>query len=72
MSYAGAHSNFTILVLRHRSVGPWSTTTTQFLSSNSTLPYHFGSGTSVGPSLTVLSLGSSNNNANNITIIFMS
>ena len=33
MSYAGAHSNFSLLDLRHRAVGPWSTTTTQFLTS---------------------------------------
>jgi len=36
MSYTGAYSNFSLLVLRHRAVGPWSTTTTQFLSSNRT------------------------------------
>jgi len=34
MSYAGTYSNFSLLVLRHHAVGPWSTTmTTQFLSS---------------------------------------
>jgi len=33
MSYAGAHSNFSLLDLRHRAVGPWSTTTTRFLTS---------------------------------------
>jgi len=38
MSYTGAHSNFSQLVLHHRAVGPWSMMTTQFLSSNGTLP----------------------------------
>jgi len=30
ISYAGAHSNFSLLVLRHRSVSPWSMTITHY------------------------------------------